>query len=637
MTPMHVFKQSRTVWSLIASTLLILTLGGQAMAQPDTQVRDSIPDKYKWDLSHIYADWAAWEVDMVQMQALMDEYAALKGTLADGPQAILKASKMNDELGMILYKVFRYPSLMSAQDTRDNEVSGKFQQIQIAYSKFGVATAWYSPELLEIPLETMEGWINDTPELEPYRYGLEDLYRQQEHVLSADKEELLALYSQSNQAAGNIYSELTTSDIKYPSTVLSDGDSVTLTPGTYYNILQTNRNQADRATAFEAFYGTYVDNANTYAAIYNGIMQRNWASAQARSYNSVLESYLDGDNVPVEVYEALVSTVRNGTGPVRRYYNLVRERLGLDEYHLYDGMIPLVDFDKTYDYDEIQEWIIESVAPLGEAYQARVREAFDNRWIDVYENEGKRTGAFCAGTYGVHPYMLLNFNGTLSDVFTVAHEMGHVMHSILSAEGQPFVNHDPTIFVAEVASTMNESLLLDYMLERTDDPIERIALLTHTINGVDGTFYTQSMWADFELRAHRMVEQGQPVTADAIRDLYSGIQQEYYGDAVTIDEKYRYVWTRIGHFYRQPFYVYKYATCYCTSAKLAAEISSDDKAVSKDALDRYMTLLGAGASDHPMELLKSSGVDLGDAATMQAIVDQLDYLVNLLEGELAKL
>jgi len=366
-------------------------------------------------------------------------------------------------------------------------------------------------------------------------------------------------------------------------------------------------------------------------------MQRNWASAQARNYNSVLESYLDGDNVPVEVYESLVNTVCNGTAPLQRYYKLVKERLGLEEYHLYDGMVPLVDFDKTYEYDDIQEWIIESVAPLGKDYQKKMREAFTNRWIDVYENEGKRTGAFSAGTYGVHPFLLLNYNGTLSDVFTVAHEVGHCMHSILSAEAQPFVNHDPTIFVAEVASTMNEKLLLDYMLDRTDDPIERIALLTHAINDLDGTFYTQAMWADYEWRAHKMVEEGRPITAQVIRDLYSGIQEEYYGDAVTIDEKYRYVWTRIGHFYRSPFYVYKYATCYCTSAKLAAEITSKDKSVRKDALERYMTLLRAGSSDYPMDLLKRAGVDLSDPATMPAIVDQLDYLVNLLEQELAKL
>jgi oligoendopeptidase F len=634
---MVITKRHTSLAGLIALAVLALAVVPVQAEPPTTLNRDSIPDKYKWDLSHIYQDWEAWEVGLNRMIELMDEYAALEGTLKNGPEAVLHASKLSDELGMLSYKVWRYPGLMNAQDTRDNEVSAKFQQVRLAYSQFGVKTAWYNPELLEIPFETMQGWIADTPELEPYRYGIEDLYRQQEHVLSADKEQLLAYYSQSNAAAGNIYSELTTSDIQYPDVVLSDGDSVTLTPGTYYNILSTNRNQADRATAFEAFYGTYYDDRNTYAAIYNGIMQRNWASAQARSYPDVLTSYLDGDNVPVEVYESLVTTVRNGTGPLRRYYNLVKERLGLEEYHLYDGMVPIVDFDKTYDYDEIQDWIVEAVAPLGEAYQNQMREAFDNRWIDVYENEGKRTGAFNAGTYGVHPYLLLNYKGTLRDVFTVAHELGHTMHSILSAEAQPFVNHSPTIFVAEVASTMNEALLLDYMLERTDDPVERIALLTQTINDLDGTFYTQSMWADYEWRAHKMVEEGQPVTAQTIRDLYSQIQEEYYGDAVTIDEKYRFVWTRIPHFYRSPFYVYKYATCYATSAKLAAEIKSDDAAVSEAALERYMKLLRAGASDHPMELLKEAGVDLADATTMQAIVDNLDYLVGLLEGELARL
>ncbi len=634
---MPMTKRFSSLVGLFAVAVLALTVMPVQAEPPTTLNRDSIPDKYKWDLSHIYQDWEAWEVGLNQMIELMDEYAALKGTLKDGPEAVLHAAKLSDELGMLSYKVWRYPGLMNAQDTRDNEVAAKFQQVRLAYSKFGVATAWYNPELLEIPQETMQGWIADTPELEPYRYSIENLYRQQEHVLSADKEQLLAYYSQSNAAAGNIYSELTTSDIKYPDVTLSDGEAVTLTPGNYYNILSTNRNQADRATAFEAFYGTYYDDRNTYAAIYNGIMQRNWASAQARNYPSVLESYLDGDNVPIEVYESLVNTVRNGTAPLQRYYKLAQERLGLEEYHLYDGMVPLVDFDKTYDYEEIQEWIIESVAPLGEAYQNQMRKAFEDRWIDVYENDGKRTGAFNAGTYGVHPYLLLNYKGTLRDVFTVAHEVGHCMHSILSAEAQPFVNHSPTIFVAEVASTLNEALLLDYMLKRTDDPVERIALLTQTIDDLDGTFYTQSMWGDYEWRAHKMVEAGQPVTAQTIRDLYSEIQEEYYGDAVTIDEKYRYVWTRIGHFYRSPFYVYKYATCYCTSAKLVAEVTSEDPALRADALERYMKLLRAGDSDYSMELLKESGVDLTDPATMQAIVDNLDYLVGLLEEELARL
>lgn len=622
---------------LLALGLIALMLTPTLQAKPNTLVRDSIPDKYKWDLGQIYADWTAWEQGLTHLQEIMNEYAGLKGTLAGGPQAILKAAQVGDELGMLAYKVYQYASLNSAQDMRDNAVSGRLQQVQIAFAKFGVATAWYNPELLAIPWETMKQWLDSTPELKPYRLGIEDLYRQQTHVLSEDKEQLLAYFSQVNNAPSAIFGKLSTSDMKYPTTTLSDGNPVKLTPGAYYSIKSTNRNQADRAKATESFYGAYVDNRNTYAAIYDGILQSDWASAQARNYTSCLESYLNADNVPVDVYKNLVNTVRGGVGPLQRYYKLVKEKLGLTEFHLYDDMIPLVDFNKTYDYDQIQPWIIDAMAPLGKDYQTRLRTAFDSRWIDVYENEGKRTGAFSATTYGVHPFLLLNYNETLNEVYTVAHELGHCMHSMLSSATQPFSTSQPTIFVAEVASTMNEALLLDYMLTKTKDPVERIALLARAIKSIDGTFYTQSMWADFEMRTHEAVEQGMPITAETLSDIYGRLQKEYYGDAVTVDDYYRYVWTRIPHFYNTPFYVYKYATCYATSAKLAAEIMSKDKKVKAAGLDRYMTLLKSGSSDYSMELLKKAGVDLSQPATFQAIVDRLDSYVTQLEAELAKL
>jgi oligoendopeptidase F len=622
--------------SLLLSLVLAL-IPAATQAKPNTLVRDSIPDKYKWDLSQIYPDWTAWEQGLARLQEIMNEYAGLKGTLAGGPQAILKAAKLGDELGMLARKVGQYASLNSAQDMRDNAVSARLQQVRIAFANFGVAMAWYNPELLAIPWETMKQWLDTTPELKPYRYGIEDLYRQQAHVLTEDKEQLLAYFSQVNGAPSTIFGKLSTSDIKYATTALSDGDSVKLTPGAYYGILSANRNQADRAKAFEGFYGVYYDNRNTYAAIYDGILQSDWASAQARNYRSCLEAYLDGDNVPAEVYKNLVNTVKSGVGPLQRYYRLVRERLGLSEYHLYDGMIPLVDFDKKYDYDSIQPVIIQAMAPLGKDYQARLRKAFDSRWIDVYENEGKRTGAFSAPTYGVHPFLLLNYNETLNQVYTIAHELGHCMHSMLSNETQPFTNAEPTIFVAEVASTMNEALMLDYMLTKTKDPVERIALLSRAINSIDQTFYTQTMWADFEMRTHEAVEQGMPITSETLSDMYGKLQEEYYGDAVTVDDYYRYVWTRIPHFYNTPFYVYKYATCYATSAKLFSEITSKDKKVKAAGLDRYMTLLKAGSSDYSMELLKKAGVDLSKPETFQAIVDKLDQYVTLLEAELAKL
>ena len=623
---------------LLVAALLMLVVAGSAVAQkPTTLVRDSIPDKYKWDFSQIYPNWDAWQADYDRIDSMMQQYVGLKGTLSQGPDALLKAFTMSDSLGILQYKVYRYPALQSAVDSRDNEIKARLQKVQILFARFGQETAWFNPELLEIPWDTVNQWLGSTAALGPYRHGVEDLYRQQAHVLSADKEQLLSYFSRVYGAPANIFGELTVTDMDYPEVTLSDGVEVTLTPGTYQSILTTNRNQDDRAKVFEGFYGAYAANKNSYAAMYDGVLQVDWASTQARSYESCLQSYLDGDNVSTSVYETLVNTVRNGCEPMRRYYRLRKEKLGLASFHLYDGNLPLVQFDKKYDYDVIQNWIVEAMKPLGQDYQKRLTTAFNERWIDVYENEGKTTGAFSANVYGVHPYMLLNYNETLREVFTVAHELGHCMHSILSNENQPFATSGYSIFVAEVPSTLNEALLLEYMMDKTKDPLERAALLTRAIDNILGTFYTQTMWADFELQTHKMVEQGQPVTAESLAQLYSGIVDTYEGGAVEIDSLYRYTWTRLPPFYGTPFYVYKYATCYASSAKLVKEMKSKDKKVRQAALDRYMTLLKSGGSDYPMDLLIKAGADLSQPETVQAVVDHLDDLVTRLEQELAKL
>jgi len=621
----------------IAVILPSLILMSDCIAGPGTLNRDEIPDKYKWDLSDIYPDWEAWEKDLEKLETKMEDYVALKGTLANGPGQLLKAFLLGDELGMLAYKVYQYPGLTRATDTRNNEISARLQRVRILFAKFNVATAWFDPELLTIPWDTMETWLNQTDELSPYRYGIENLYRQQEHVLDEEKEQLLSYFSQFIGTPASIYSELSTSDIEFQDITLSNGETVTLTPGTYYNILATNRNQEDRRKSFESHYGTYQANINTYAAIYNSVLQRDWALAQARNYSSTLEAALDDDNVPIAVFENLLATVKAGTEPVRRYMRLRKEALGLETYHLYDGRIPIVDFDKTYEYDEISEWVIESIKPLGKDYQKKMRGAFKGGWIDVYENEGKRSGAFSAGVYGVHPFMLMNYNETLESVFTLAHEAGHTMHTIYSHEHQPFATASYTIFVAEVASTLNEALFLDYMFERSKDPKERIALLQQAIDNIVGTFYTQVLFADFEQRAHKLVEQGQPITADVLQTLYLDLEEEYYGDAVVMDDLYGSLFARISHFYGSPYYVYKYATCFASSAKLVKEITSNDKKIREAALDRYLTLLKSGGNDYPMEQLKKAGVDLTEPATVQAIVGQLGDLVTRLEKELANL
>jgi len=623
--------------SALVALVLVMTVASGVPAKPNTLVRSEIPDQYKWDLNDIYPDWTAWQADYTRLEGIMDRYAALQGTLAQGPQQLLHSYLLSDTLGMLSYKVYQYPSLSSVTDTRNNEIAAKLQQVQILFSKFGVATAWFNPELLAIPWETTEKWLNETPALAPYRYSIENLYRQQKHVLDEEKEQLLSYFSQFRGTPSSIYRELSTSDIKFPEVVLSGGDTVTMTAGQYYSTLSTNRNQADRATAFQNYYGVYRANANTYAATYNSVLQRDWGSAQARKYGSTLEAYLDEDNVPTSVYENLVNIVKAGTAPVHRYYQLRKKVLGLETYHGYDGSIPVVDFDKVYDYDEITNWIVESVAPLGADYQAKMKQAFAGGWIDVFENEGKRSGAFSSSVYGVHPYMLLNYSETLDDAFTVAHELGHTMHTLLSNENQPFATADYTIFVAEVASTLNEALFLDYIIEKSQDPKERIALLQQTIDNILGTFYTQVMFADFELQAHKLVEQGQPITADVLNELYTGLWKTYQGDGVTFDDLYGSTWTRISHFYNTPYYVYKYATCYASSAKLANDIRSTNEKTKAAAIDRYMTLLKAGGSNYPMELLKAAGADLTQPETFQAVIDQVDKLVTRLEQELAKL
>jgi oligoendopeptidase F len=418
-------------------------------------------------------------------------------------------------------------------------------------------------------------------------------------------------------------------------TLPKSGAEVTLTYGQYRAILATNRHQADRASAFHEYHKLYEASGNTYASLYHGVLERDWFHAQARGYKTTLDAALHGNNIPPAVVENLIETTKAGTEPLRRYHRLRKRVLGVGSYHTYDSTIPLVDFDRKYPYEQVLDWLPASVVPLGAAYRAELREVLFGDWIDVYENRGKRSGAYSAPVYGVHPYMLLNYNDTLDAVFTLAHEMGHSMHTLLSNAHQPFVYSSYTIFVAEVPSTLNEALFLDYMLARAEDDPERIVLLQHAIDNIVGTFYTQVMFADFELQAHRLVEEGRPVTAESLSDIYVGLLKAYHGDAIEFDEASKWTWARIPHFYSTPYYVYQYATCFASSAQIMKQISSGPESDRAAAIDRYLTLLMSGGSDHPMTLLQRAGVDLSKPETVRAVVDQLDGLVDRLERAIA--
>ncbi|HYT67543.1 MAG TPA: oligoendopeptidase F [Vicinamibacterales bacterium] len=607
------------------------------MATPTARSRNrpEIPDRFKWNVTDIFDSWDAWDAGYKKLEAGVDQYATLKGTLARGPEQLLTAFRLSEELGQLAYRVWYYPSLQYDEDQRDNTVNARRQQVQILFAKWKQAESWFSPELLQIPLAIVREWMQRESALGVYRFAIENLYRQQEHVLDEAGERLMSLASRLSSSPNDAYWALSTADAKFPKVTLSNGEEVTVSYGQYRAILATRHEQADREKAFTALHETYKSSLNTYATLYNAVCQKDWFQARARGYKSTLEAALHGDNIPTSVVENLIETTRAGVGPLRRYHQLRRRMLKVPSYHVYDFAIPLVTFDKKYNYEEVLDWIVEAVAPVGPDYQMLMRQGFASRWIDVYENEGKRSGAYSAPVYGVHPYMLLNYTDTMDDVFTTAHEMGHSMHTILSHETQPFIYSDYTIFVAEVPSTLSEALLLEYMLAHSTDAIERIVLLQHAIDNITGTFYTQVLFADYELRAHRLTEQDQPITAEILTEIYTQLLKDYYGDAVDLNPHTGITWSRIPHFFNSPYYVYQYATCFASAAKIAKQITGGGKE-SAQARDRFLNLLRAGGSDYPLELLRTAGVDLAQPDTVLAVVDQLDDLVTRLERELEK-
>src|SRR6266540_4275163 len=584
------------------------------MATPTARSRNrpEIPDRFKWNVTDIFDSWDAWDAGYKKLEAGVDQYATLKGTLARGPEQLLTAFRLSEELGQLAYRVWYYPSLQYDEDQRDNTVNARRQQVQILFAKWKQAESWFSPELLQIPLAIVREWMQRESALGVYRFAIENLYRQQEHVLDEAGERLMSLASRLSSSPNDAYWALSTADAKFPKVTLSNGEEVTVSYGQYRAILATRHEQADREKAFTALHETYKSSLNTYATLYNAVCQKDWFQARARGYKSTLEAALHGDNIPTSVVENLIETTRANVAPLRRYHQLRRRMLKVPSYHVYDFAIPLVTFDKKYNYEEVLDWIVEAVAPVGPDYQMLMRQGFASRWIDVYENEGKRSGAYSAPVYGVHPYMLLNYTDTMDDVFTTAHEMGHSMHTILSHETQPFIYSDYTIFVAEVPSTLSEALLLEYMLDRSTDAIERIVLLQHAIDNITGTFYTQVLFADYELRAHRLTEQDQPITAEILTEIYTQLLKDYYGDAVDLNPHTGITWARIPHFFSSPYYVYQYATCFASAARLAREIMQGNTT----ARDRYLDLLRSGGNDYPMEQLKKAGVDLAQPDTV---------------------
>ena len=597
--------------------------------------RSEIKQEYKWNLSDIYENYSAWEKDFEKVSELKKELAGFKGKFGNEGK-LLEFFQKQEEMDKISYKLYRYPQLARDLNSLDKEAVEHLQKVQFLFAEISTELSWVNSELVD-NRENIEKWI-EKKEFDDYRFGLKNLFRLQKHILEEKESKLLSYYSSFFSAPRSIYSEVTVTDVEWPQVTLSSGEKVDVTPANYSKILSTNRNQEDRKLMFQTFYTIYEKKKNTIAAIYNSILQKGIASKKAYNYDSFLLSHLESDNIPEEIYLNLVNTAKNNTKPLQRYLKLRKKILGLEKYYNFDGSINLIEFDKEYEYNDAKEIVLNSVAPLGKDYVEKMKKAISEGWLDVFEAKGKRTGAYSAGVYGVHPYMLLNYNKTLDSVFTLAHELGHTLHTLYSDENQPFSMADYTIFVAEVASTFNERLLLDYMLENTNDPKERIALLEQEIGNIVGTFYFQALLADYEYQAHKLAEAGEPITAEVLSKIMEDLFDKYYGDIIEKDDLIYIFWARVPHFFNSPFYVYQYATCFASSAILYEKmINSSDESEKKQTLDKYIQLLSSGGNDFPMEQLKKAGVDLSKIETIEAVAKQFDLLLDKLEMEIGKL
>ena len=597
--------------------------------------REKIEQRYKWNLKDIYESYDSWNSDLERIKELQKDLVKYKGSFSS-EEKLLEFLKKQEELDKIAYKLYRYPQLAKDLNSLDKEAVESLQKIQFLFSEISTELSWVNPELIE-NRDKIEKYI-ENEEFSDYRFGIENLFRLQKHVLNEKESRLMSYFSSYFSSPRTIYSEITVTDVEWPEVELENGEKIRATAANYSKEVTRNRNQKDRKTMFENYYGVFKKRENTIAAIYNSILQKNIAKMKAYNYDTFLLSALEGDNIPQNVYTNLINTVKENTAPLRRYLKMRKEILGLEKYHNYDGSVSLIELNKEYEYDEAKEIVLKSVIPLGKEYESKMKRAVSEGWLDVFETKGKRSGAYSAGVYGVHPYMLLNYNKTMDSIFTLAHELGHTLHTLYSQENQPFSTSDYTIFVAEVASTFNERLLLDYMLEHTDSTQERIALLEQEIRNITGTFYFQVLLAEYEYKAHKLAEEGHPITAEVLSGIIEELFEGYYGNEMERDELVHILWCRVPHFFNSPFYVYQYATCFASSAVLYEKVIKEkDEKKKKEALKRYIELLSSGGSKFPMEQLKKAGADLEEKSTVEAVSRQLDSLLDKLEEEIVKI
>ncbi len=567
--------------------------------------RSAIAKEYTWNLESIFATDNSWENDCQSLARLIPEMEALKGTLSESGKTMFEILQKRDALFEKLEALFVYASMRRDEDTTNSTYQGMYDRAMQLYVRAGTAASFIDPEILALPQEKQDQFEQSYPELKLYQHQLHDLSRNRPHVRSAEVEAILAAANEVSEAPDAIFSMIDNADLKLPTITNEEGQEVELTKGNYLVYIRSTDRRV-RQDAFEGLHKTFLKQRNTIAATLSAQVKGNIFYTRQRGFTSARERAIFRNNIPISVYDNLITTVHEHIPLLNRYLKLRKRMLQLDELHMYDLYVPIVE--ETTDevsYEEARESVIMALSPLGENYTNILRRAFTERWIDVYETPGKRGGAYSGGSYATQPFILLNFQNKRDSMYTLAHELGHSMHSSFTRNNQPFQYGDYTIFVAEVASTLNEGLLTEYLLKTNTNPAVRLALLNHSLEDLRGTLYRQTMFAEFEHLIHKSAEEGQSLTADALSSAYHELNATYYGGETTIDELIDIEWARIPHFYYN-FYVYQYATGISAASALVQQILNEGQ----PAVDRYLKFLSSGSSEYSIDLLKKAGVDM---------------------------
>jgi oligoendopeptidase F len=606
--------------------VLFAAANGFAADAPKLKQRSDIDPKYKWKLEDIYATNEAWDADFKRVEALLPRLESFKGKLGSSGATLLAALKAFDEAGDVSTRLQVYAGMRRDEDNRISIYQGQVDRITTLGARLGEAGAYFDPELLAIPAARLQGFYASTPGLKLYRHHLDDILRTRAHTLSEKEEKLLAASGDFAASPGQIFTAFNNADLRYGTIRDEKGHTIELTKGGFSRALEAPDRRV-RRDAFRAFNGAYKKFNNTLGATMNANVKRDEFYAHVRHYAGALDDALDQNNIPVSVYRNLVATVNAHLEPLHRYAELRKKWMKLDTLRVYDLYAPLVPEARIdVPYEKARENVLNGLKPMGEEYLSVFKKGLESGWIDVYETEGKTSGAYNWGSYSTHPYVLMNYSNTLEDEFTLAHEMGHALHSYFSHRHQPYVYGDYAIFVAEVASTTNEATLVNYLLKQPMTKAQRLYLLNYLLEQIRTTFFRQTLFAEFEMRTHELMEKGEPLTAEAMNGLYRELFQRYYGPALHLDPEAEYEWSRVPHFYNS-FYVYQYATSYAAATALSKKILAEGQ----PEVSRYLTFLESGSSDYPIEVLKKAGVDMNSPAPIEATIARFEEVLAEME------